>query len=427
MLKKIIITTLATTVTILAYSQPYLPLAGGTLTGLLEGTNAKFSGAAEVTNQFGILGASGGYTTGDNPSLSFGPRAATGTFATIGTPYGDKMIFSSYHGYSFKTSRSTSSAIDALTIDVNGDTFLAGKITGNSATFSGLIVNNPPNSAFLTANESSGTALSYGYVSNGNTGLQYGIEGSVPGSFCNGTTQYAAIINANYNRNLEFATNNIIRFRIGNDGTANFLGGLSGTSAIFKIDNLSALGGQVSIVNGHGNQNGEVRLNLNNAGAVSWIKGIVTGANINGGSSMAFGVPSSNTDGIERMRIDANGNVGIGTHNPDSKLTVAGKIHSQEVKVSIDAGADFVFSKNYSLKPLTEVAEYISANKHLPEIASADDMKKNGLELGEMNVKLLQKIEELTLYMIDFKKEMEIVKQKNQQLEDKVLKRITSK
>jgi hypothetical protein len=82
------------------------------------------------------------------------------------------------------------------------------------------------------------------------------------------------------------------------------------------------------------------------------------------------------------------------------QLTVKGKIHSREVKVTVDAGADFVFEEAYKLKPLSEVAEYISANKHLPEIASAAEMQKNGLDLGEMNIKLLQKVEELTLHLI---------------------------
>jgi hypothetical protein len=135
---------------------------------------------------------------------------------------------------------------------------------------------------------------------------------------------------------------------------------------------------------------------------------------------------SSNNTGIALLP-SGTGNVGIGTTNPDSKLTVAGKIHSQEVKVTVNAGADFVFQKDYHLKPLSEVEKYITENKHLPEIASANEMKNNGLELGEMNIKLLQKIEELTLYMIDFKKEMEVIKSENQTLKTKVVQLESSK
>jgi len=105
--------------------------------------------------------------------------------------------------------------------------------------------------------------------------------------------------------------------------------------------------------------------------------------------------------------IDTSGNVGLGTVSPASKLTVAGNIHSREVKVSVDAGADFVFQNNYNLPSLHAVDNYIKENKHLPEIASADEMKKHGINLSEMNIKLLQKVEELTLYTIEQQKNTE--------------------
>jgi hypothetical protein len=115
------------------------------------------------------------------------------------------------------------------------------------------------------------------------------------------------------------------------------------------------------------------------------------------------------------------GNVGIGTTNPTSLLTVAGNINSREVKVTVDAGADFVFEKDYNLPSLESVDKFIKENKHLPEIASAKEMQKDGINLSEMNIKLLQKIEELTLYTIEQQKNtqklMEVIETLNVRLE----------
>ncbi|MBD1263212.1 hypothetical protein HZY62_21680 [Maribacter polysiphoniae] len=102
------------------------------------------------------------------------------------------------------------------------------------------------------------------------------------------------------------------------------------------------------------------------------------------------------------------GMVGIGTTTPDSKLSVKGKIHAEEVKVDLSVPApDYVFKEDYNLRTLEETMDYIKENGHLPNIPSAKKMEKNGVELGTMNMKLLEKIEELTLYMIDLKKENE--------------------
>jgi hypothetical protein len=102
------------------------------------------------------------------------------------------------------------------------------------------------------------------------------------------------------------------------------------------------------------------------------------------------------------------GKVGIGTTIPDQLLTVKGTIHSQEVKVDLSVpGPDYVFHPTYKLPSLTEVKAFIDKNQHLPEIPSATEMAKNGLDLGDMNMKLLKKVEELTLYLIEQNKRIE--------------------
>ena len=104
------------------------------------------------------------------------------------------------------------------------------------------------------------------------------------------------------------------------------------------------------------------------------------------------------------------GKVGIGTINPTYKLDVIGTIRAREIKVDLN-GADFVFENGYKLMSLNELEKFIKEQKHLPEITTAKDMEKNGTELGDLNSKLLQKIEELTLYTIEQGKSIEELKQ----------------
>lgn len=107
------------------------------------------------------------------------------------------------------------------------------------------------------------------------------------------------------------------------------------------------------------------------------------------------------TSGQQRMRINADGKIGIGTGSPDQLLTVNGKIHSQEVIVDLAVPApDYVFEKSYDLKSLEEVKTYIDENKHLPDVPSAKEMENDGVKVGEMEMILLKKIEELTLYLL---------------------------
>ncbi|NRB84982.1 MAG: hypothetical protein HRU49_14615 [Winogradskyella sp.] len=136
---------------------------------------------------------------------------------------------------------------------------------------------------------------------------------------------------------------------------------------------------------------------------------------------------------IEAMVIRPDGNVGIGTTQPDMELTVNGKIHTKEVKIDLSIPApDYVFKSDYKLRSIEEVESFIKENSHLPEIPSAKEFAKNGVMQAEMDMNLLKKIEELTLYTIDQQKEInsqkkEIEELKKQNSEIKELKVLVEK
>ncbi|WP_214228800.1 hypothetical protein [Pedobacter sp. B4-66] len=120
------------------------------------------------------------------------------------------------------------------------------------------------------------------------------------------------------------------------------------------------------------------------------------------------------------MTMLANGNLGIGTASPAEKLSVNGKIRAHEIKVETSGWPDYVFAKGYQLTSLEETEKHIKEKGHLPGIPSAEEVKANGIDLGEMNSKLLKKIEELTLYMIEQNKKIEQQETRNIKLESQV-------
>ena len=98
--------------------------------------------------------------------------------------------------------------------------------------------------------------------------------------------------------------------------------------------------------------------------------------------------------------------IGTGTENPTGSLKV------KDLRVTLTDWSDFVFDDGYRLMPLGEVERYIEANRHLPDIPSAQEVEENGVDVGEMNKLLLQKVEELTLYIIDLQKQIDELKSK---------------
>jgi hypothetical protein len=116
------------------------------------------------------------------------------------------------------------------------------------------------------------------------------------------------------------------------------------------------------------------------------------------------------------------GNVVIGaTDGTGYKLAVAGNMIAEKVKVKLQGGwPDYVFKKEYTLPSLQEVDAFIALKGHLPNVPSAEEVKKEGIDVEDMNKTLLRKIEEMTLYLIELDKKVTVLQQENKHLKERM-------
>lgn len=144
---------------------------------------------------------------------------------------------------------------------------------------------------------------------------------------------------------------------------------------------------------------------------------------VDNGNIAFFNAPSNTAatnlnDGHYGLILHNSGQVGIGTSysvtsfsDQATKFFVEGGVKARKVKVDQSTWSDYVFYPTYKLLPLNEVESYIKQYQHLPDIPSAAEVEKNGIDLGDTQAALLKKIEELTLYVIDQNKKIEILQQ----------------
>jgi hypothetical protein len=144
---------------------------------------------------------------------------------------------------------------------------------------------------------------------------------------------------------------------------------------------------------------------------------VVTGANGQTGNLQEW----RSSSGTALVVVNSSGSVGIGTTNLSSaKLAVNGTIRSKEVIVTVSGWSDFVFDKTYKLKPLDQVEHYVKTNSHLENIPSESEVKAGGIAIGDMQAKLLRKLEEVTLYLIEQNKKIELLTHENSELHNKL-------
>ncbi|MFC4231516.1 hypothetical protein ACFOW1_06430 [Parasediminibacterium paludis] len=131
-----------------------------------------------------------------------------------------------------------------------------------------------------------------------------------------------------------------------------------------------------------------------------------------------LGAVNSSINAWTNLVINVDGGlVGIGTKTPTEKLCVNGNIKTKKLIVTQLGWSDYVFAPTYKLLPLQDLETYINQHQHLPDVPSASEVAANGIDLGDNQAILLRKIEELTLYLIDIKKENELLKKRVVKLE----------
>ena len=256
----------------------------------------------------------------------------------------------------------------------------------------------------------------------------------------NGKLQIGSNFNESLGYHLQLASsdsdNGVLGLTITGNNTSitSYAGSGNNSNLIFRTSSVGSAGEKMQLthngklqIGSNFNESLGYHLQLASSDSDNGVLGLtITGNNTSitsyagsGNSSDLIFRTSLNGQADERFRVTSDGNVGIGTTSPQNKLSVEGTI-SKEVKVSLTDAADWVFEDDYELRSLEEVESFVKTNKHLPDIPSADEFRENDLSLGEMNNKLLQKIEELTLYLIDQNKRLDTQQKEIQELRTKI-------
>ncbi|HYG53155.1 MAG TPA: hypothetical protein VD905_19785 [Flavobacteriales bacterium] len=333
----------------------------------------------------------------------------------------------------------------------------------------GTYANNPANNDFILAGWSAGRVFtinsSSGNVGLGNMGTSAALEKlhvlgngifssstSTPTSsaYILGTNSYGTVSAPEYTWYADlntgmfhksadvigFTTNGTERMTIKNEGTVVMNGG--GTNTRFATGSANGMIYGTSYLAFNAQRSGtswtKYTDGANNGGSVIW--GNVAGniyfspLPVTGTASSDATITDADVTSYKTMEVRWN-NTLSGTHkgqviigantvtsgsHTDFKLSVDGKINAKDIVVTYQNWPDYVFEKEYKLIPLEEVKAYIEKNKHLPDVKPASEVTNNGLSLKDETSIQMQKIEELTLYLIQLNEEMQQLKRENEEL-----------
>lgn len=380
-------------------------------------------------NRIGYLPASGG-----NPEIigfGKGPNIEPGTPCTL--PSLNVPTINQFGGmlqiWGYSDFNTTSGNINSLNIGydgANGIIDMKGQQTdGNDA---GLLINwycgrnvaintNPSKAGNVTMTSSSMGMVGIGITPetkldvNGQITMRNGAQdGFIPVSDATGKMTWTDPLLITAQSVLWSENNNDIYFNTGNVG-------IGTTSPQVKLDVHGTI---------RTNYN-PILLTVDDYHGLKWFD-TYAGSTIDGPVLFGYsgGSLATNTGGTTKNILiwKEDGSVGIGTDKTAGfKLSVEGKIRAREIEVNADTWADYVFAKNYNLMPLEDLENFINTKNHLPNIPTAKEVTENGLNLGEMQIKQMEKIEELTLYLLEIKKQLDMVKEENKELKQLILKK----
>lgn len=384
---------------------------------------ASYSVYSENTNTSTGHGYAGHFNTS---GIGNGPRYGLRSQATGGN--------NNFGIYAAATSSGNGNAYAVYgTVNGGGNNY-AGYFAGRVYVSTNLGIGNAQPAFPLEFNNTTGDKLCL-YNSGGGNFYGFGVDNN---TMLIHSSHSGSDIAFGYGNNANFTPNMILK------GTGNM--GVGTTSPLGKL-HVSAGAEDALIVQVSGNS--KLRVNANSSVSIGTANdGPVNGLYVNGATGIGTGTPSAKlhvsagaedalivqVSGNSKLRVNSNGsvsvgsasdgpanglfvsgnvNIGLSTGAAGYKLAVDGKAIMEEVKVQMSGNwPDYVFENEYDLKDISEVKDFIQANGHLPGIPSASDIHADGgIELGEMQRLMMEKIEELTLYIITLEEEMDALKQ----------------